>query len=89
MVYFMEKADKIVILGYRLNYDDNHLNSIIRSCVKKGIEVTYLSFGINPGEAEDRNVVMQKLKLPSTVTNLIWKEITSANAQDVFADALW
>lgn len=36
MIWFMDEADRILILGYRLNYDDNHINSIIRSEVNRG-----------------------------------------------------
>ena len=88
MASYMENSDKIIILGYRLNYDDNHINSIIRSCVKEGKIVTYLSFGTEQSKGETRDSVLQKLKLPDNVVNFNCKDITSENAQSVFKSEL-
>ena len=88
MINFMEAAEKIIILGYRLNYDDNHINSIIRTKAIEGKQITYLSFGSEPGKADSRSIVFRKLKLADDIPNFTWKEITSGNAKDVFENEL-
>lgn len=69
MIWFMDEADRILILGYRLNYDDNHINSIIRSEVKQGKEVVYLSFNDGKADYLNRKDVLTKLQLPGDPTN--------------------
>lgn len=88
MISFMEKSDKIIILGYRLNYDDNHINSIIRSAVKKGKEVVYLAFNDGKMDFLKRESVIAKLRLAENPTNLKWREITSYDAYQVFENEL-
>lgn len=44
MLGFMERSDYLIILGYRLNVDDNHINGIIRAQMAKGKKVIYFDF---------------------------------------------
>ena len=88
MIWFMDEADRILILGYRLNYDDNHINSIIRSEVKQGKEVVYLSFNDGKADYLHRKDVLTKLQLPGDPTNLKWVEVTPKNANGVFESYL-
>jgi hypothetical protein len=43
-ISFLKDAERLVIVGYRANCDDNHLNSIIREYILKGKEVIYLAY---------------------------------------------
>lgn len=88
MIRFMDEADKIIILGYRLNCDDNHINSIVRSSVNKGKEVAYLSYNDGGDGFLERKAILDRLRLSSPSANLKWKEITSRNAVDVFENEL-
>lgn len=88
MIKFMDESDKIIILGYHLNYDDNHINSIVRSEVVKGKEIVYLSFDDGKMIPLDRNAVLKKLKLPDSTVNLRWRKITSKDANKIFEEEL-
>ncbi len=90
MVKFMDDAKRIVILGYRLNYDDNHINSIIRSAVKQKKEVVYLAYHGNHNDVLSNDVdnILDKLRLPEKPSNLLIQSITNDNAQIVFENAL-
>lgn len=88
LVKFMDESEKIIILGYNLNYDDNHINSIIRSGVTSGKEVVYLSFDDGKMNCMKRKDVIEKLKLDDSVTNLKCCAITDKNAQRVFEEEL-
>ena len=41
---FLDDAEMLLIVGYRLNADDNHLNSLIRSFVTSGKTIIYFDF---------------------------------------------
>lgn len=88
MIQFMDDAKKIIIIGYRLNYDDNHINSIIRSTIKQGKEVVYLSFNDGKMDFLKREDVINKLRLSDNPTNLKWREITSYDAYQAFENEL-
>lgn len=88
MIRFIDDAEKIIIVGYRLNHDDNHINSIIRSAVKLGKEVVYLSFNDGNMDFLRREDVINKLRLAGNPSNLKWYEITSKDAYSVFDSEL-
>ncbi len=84
MVHFFDDADKIVILGYKLNSDDNHLNSIIRSAVKQNKEVVYLSYNDCGSAFLSREQVLKRLRLSDDFPMLVYHEIDSSNAVRIF-----
>ncbi|MBP5311321.1 MAG: hypothetical protein J6112_00605 [Clostridia bacterium] len=88
MVKFFDESDKIIVLGYRLNYDDNHINSIIRSAVKQNKEVVYLSFNDKKVAPLSNKEVHDKLKLPMICPSLKFFEIDGSNASRVFEEEL-
>lgn len=88
MIRFIDEANKIIIVGYRLNHDDNHINSIIRSAVKQGKEVVYLSFDDGKMDFLKREDVKNRLRFSDDPANLKWHEITSKDAYSVFENEL-
>lgn len=38
-ISYLNEVDKLIIVGFRLNYDDNHINSFIRNYIIKGKSV--------------------------------------------------
>ena len=43
-VRYLDECSKLIIVGYRANCDDNHLNSMIREYILKGKSVVYLDY---------------------------------------------
>ena len=62
MIDFFDMADIIFILGYRLNCDDNHINSVIRSAICKGKKVVYF---IYENDLDDKTVI-KRLRFDDT-----------------------
>lgn len=88
MISFMDDAESIIITGYNLNNDDNHINSIIRSAIMKGKRVVYLAFDDGKMGLPLRKDIMKKLRIQGDANNLEWKPITSKDAYCVFKNAL-
>ena len=88
MISFMDDAESIIITGYNLNNDDNHINSIIRSAIMKGKRVVYLAFDDGKMGLALRKDIMKKLRIQGDANNLEWKPITSKDAYCVFKNAL-
>jgi hypothetical protein len=88
MIRFMDEAERIIILGYNLNNDDNHINSIIRSTVLAGKKVVYLSFDDGKMYQLQRKDVLNRLRLQDPIANLEWYAITDKDSYDAFRDKL-
>lgn len=58
---YLNEAEVLLIVGYRLNADDNHLNSIIRSFITSGKKIIYFDFD-NVGDCCIKN----RLRLSGT-----------------------
>lgn len=46
----IEKSQRIIILGYNINSDDNHLNGQIRKAAVQGKEIIYMAYEAKSGE---------------------------------------
>jgi hypothetical protein len=83
-VSFLDNDSKLIIVGYRLSCDDNHLNSLIREYIVKGGNTYYFSFEGNIKEDE----VLKSLRLQAKPDNLTVVEINNENALDIFENCL-
>ena len=82
MLKLLEDAQTLIIVGYRLNLDDNHLNSLIRNFItdkKKNNHVIFFDF-----EGEKKNTLIKDLRLIEHPQNLEIKEINSCNCMSEF-----
>ena len=50
MLTLFDIADRILILGYRINADDNHINGILRQYLLSEKEIIYLDFDASSSE---------------------------------------
>ncbi len=57
-IKFLEEAENVVILGYGLNSDDEHIITMLRDCVKDSSHITYLIYIEN--EKEQQDVIKKK-----------------------------
>ncbi len=76
---FINEADRIVIIGYSINVDDNHLNSLLRDAIISGKETVYLDYS-NVGE--DR--ILRRLRLSVVENNFVYKPINKQTALETF-----
>lgn len=71
---FIRDADEIIVLGYRINSDDNHINSLIRKAVISGKKVIYLAY---KGESQLMEADIRRRlhldKIGRDCQNLIWE----------------
>lgn len=64
MIEFLEECDEIVVVGYQLNPDDNHINGIIRNCLLKPSEKKLVYFDYNNNiDIDDNNDELFKKQL--------------------------
>lgn len=86
MIDFFDEADIIFILGYRLNCDDNHINSIIRSAICNGKKVVYF---IYENDLDDKTV-SKRLRFDDTdeYKNLMFKYLHKENCFSEFREQL-
>lgn len=81
MIQAFDESDKIIIVGYRINSDDNHINAMLQSCIKKGKEVVYLAY---KGEPVKEQIVNRLRLSKECVQKLVWKEIGYKDSLDIF-----
>lgn len=82
MLKLLEDAQTLIIVGYRLNLDDNHLNSLIRNFItdkKKNNHVIFFDFG-----GEKKNTLIKDLRLIEHPQNLEIIEINCCNCMSEF-----
>lgn len=84
MIRFFDKSSKIIITGYRINCDDNHLNGMIRNCIMRNQKVIYLDFDKN----SNREKILNRLHINADIQNFIWKPINSENCIGEFKNAI-
>ncbi len=82
---FFDEADERVILGYNLNVDDNHLNSLLHSFVLRDVKkVTYFNYE-NTGFIEKN--LKEKLRIcEGESVNVEIININGQNGSEVFED---
>lgn len=86
MIRFFEESDRIVIVGYRINYDDNHITGILRSCLLEGKEIVYLDYNEEPllGSNLCKEKIMRRIRLDENLSNLKYEKIDNNNCYEVF-----
>jgi len=82
---FFDEADELVILGYNLNVDGNHLNSLFHSFVlRDGKKVTYFNYN---NEDFIEQYLKQRLRVyESEKVNVEIININGQNGLEVFED---
>lgn len=81
MLNFFDSSERIVIVGYRINADDNHINGMLRSAIITGKKkVIYLDYDKNSSE----DIIRKRLRLTNESKNFIWKPINEKNSLSVF-----
>ena len=85
MLNFFDSSERIVIVGYRINADDNHINGMLRSAIITGKKkVIYLDYDMNSSE----DIIRKRLRLTNESKNFIWKSISTENSLSVFEESL-
>lgn len=84
-ISYLKEVDKIIIVGFRLNYDDNHINSFIRNYIIKGKSVIYLDY-----DHEKENDILKRLRIEQNLENIDFKvlPINNGDSLSVFKDCI-
>lgn len=80
MIKFLKSSDELIIVGYRFNSDDNHINSILRSFLLDGRKITY--FNYNSKSKKDDN--LKKLRIKNKEVKFEQIEINKDNCYEMF-----
>lgn len=91
MVEAFDCAEKIIIVGYGINYDDNHINSIIRNAVEnkdKQVVVLCYETGTPKPKVDVESEICHKLRLDYKPFNLNVIQINNSNCVNVFRSQL-
>lgn len=83
MLNFFDDSQVLFIVGYRINYDDNHINSLIRSFLKKEKKVVFFDYDEQLG----RNNVFKRLRLDNS-GQLEYVKIGKKDCLKTFRDKL-
>ena len=81
LLNFLDDSDCVMIVGFRLNYDDNHINSILRSAILSGKKMIYFDYESKICEQAQSNI-MKKLRLDDACRTLI--EIIPINKHNCY-----
>lgn len=82
------EAKKIVVLGYRINCDDNHINGLLRSAYMNGSEIVYMDFVGGASKTITINEVSQKLRISSPSSKLRIVHMDNTDCLDKFENEL-
>lgn len=85
---FLKKSDRLIIVGYKVNSDDNHLNSIIRAYLKHGKKVIYMNYKDKDGDDRDR-LLKVKLRMDDAMECLKVIDIDEQNCYSRFREVLF
>lgn len=62
MVNFLEKANVLIVIGYKFNLDDNHINSMIQNyLMKRGRRLVYFYYN-NSGKKLNHDLIKNRIK---------------------------
>ena len=81
MLCLFDESDEIIIVGYRMNGDDNHINSILHSYLTSGKKITYLDYDKGTSEED----ILKRLRIDTNINNFMWKPINETNCREVFS----
>lgn len=82
MLKFLQESDRLIIVGFNLNTDDNHINGIIRSYLNSK-EVIYLDYD----DTGSKERIGYRLRLKDS-DNLKYIKINQDNAVLIFEELL-
>lgn len=94
MIEFLKESKRLIIVGYRANSDDNHLNGIIKSFLNDKREVVYLDYrkdcNSNSSESEDdaRRSVLSRFRANEESCNFKLKKISGEKAYKDFEEII-
>jgi hypothetical protein len=84
---FLQSAETLIINGYKLNVDDNHINSLIRSFALEGKQIVFYSHN----NRVSRDDFLRRIGLTETThtySNIVIKGIVDATSVQVFKEDL-
>ena len=83
MVKFFEEAERLIIVGYKINIDDHHINGLIRNLFQDK-EIVYLDY-----DSFDKEYICKLLRLPEkNYKNLKYVSINESNSIKIFEEVL-
>ncbi|MDY4145233.1 MAG: hypothetical protein SOY54_03305 [Bacilli bacterium] len=83
MVKFFEEAERLIIVGYKINIDDHHINGLIRNLFQDK-EIVYLDY-----DSFDKEYICKLLRLPEkNYKNLKYVSINESNSVKIFEEIL-
>lgn len=84
-IEYLHEVEKLIIVGYRLNFDDNHINGLIRNYILDGNSVIYLDF-----DNESRIDILNRLCITQNFEKIDFKilSINNDNSLSVFKDSI-
>ena len=89
---FISKTNRLIIVGYKLNCDDDHVNGLIRSAIEKGTETYYLSYIDSEGKYLSEEDVYKRLHLGNmkdkNVKNFHFEIVDADNSINKFEKVL-
>ncbi len=84
MLKFLREADKLIVVGYRINSDDNHINGILRSFLLSEKEIVFLDYD----SGSTKEMIARRLRIDENDPRLVHLSITKENCYKVFAERL-
>ncbi len=92
MIQFFHDSSYIVIVGYRINNDDNHINGLIREQIMGGKNVIYFDYDKDSG----REKILKRLHIDTNsiddnsdeLNNFEWKDIDDTNWIEKFKSTI-
>lgn len=84
-IQFLEDTERIIVVGYRINADDNHLNAMLSSAIRrKNKTFCYLDFD---DKSEDE--ILHRLHIDrNEIECFSYKKINRENCFDVFEEVI-
>lgn len=89
MISFMDDSTELCILGYCLNLDDNHINSLLTSYLCRGKKITYFDFGKTKEAQLGKERIFSRLRIDDkNGSNLTIVPITELDSRHTFRSFL-
>ena len=84
MISYFKKAKTIIVVGYRINADDNHINSFLRSAVCDGKKMIYF----NHNNSLSEHQIYKRLRLKNQNSNIDVVEVNNDNCISKFEEVI-
>lgn len=85
MIKYFKNAQTIVVVGYRINADDNHINSFLRSAICNGKKVIYFNYN---KELTDENIY-SKLRIHNSEYHIDIINVSDNNCISEFKNIIY